>query len=179
MVETQSEIIKTLRKIYAKYDYYVRESRMKVKTDSYLITCILASVIIFVAFLLFNIFFLHIPPNNFNAYKLPLLILFVVADLSISYPYLLTSARIAKIEEALPDALKQMSDTLRAGGTYEFALREISNSNYGPLSEEMELALRGLEEGQNFEQVLKKFSDKTESTLVRRTMTIITEDIRL
>ena len=44
---------------------------------------------------------------------------------------------INAIEEALPDALKQLSDTLKAGGTYEYALREIATSEYDYLSKEM------------------------------------------
>ena len=102
----------------------------------------------------------------------------VVADLMLSYPYLLALRRINAIEDSLPDALKQLADTLKAGGTYEYGLREISESEYGPLSKEMQNVLRKMEEGENLEDSLKSFAENVDSVLVKRTIAIINDSIK-
>ncbi|MCR4369036.1 MAG: type II secretion system F family protein [archaeon] len=109
--------------------------------------------------------------------QLGLLIFFVIVDLMVGYPYLLAARRIEQIEEALPDALRQMADTLRAGGTYEYALREIATAEYGPLKKEMNEVLRKLEEGENFSNALLSISRNVDSRLVQRTMTIIVDSV--
>jgi flagellar protein FlaJ len=85
---------------------------------------------------------------------------------------------ISSIEKNFSDALKQMADTLKAGDTYESALREVSTSDYGRLSEEMGNALRRLEEGENLESALNGFADRVDSRLISRTITIILDSIR-
>jgi flagellar protein FlaJ len=71
-----------------------------------------------------------------------------------------------------------MADTLKAGDTYESALREVANSDYGRLSEEMGLALRRLEEGENLETALSGFAERVDSRTVRRTILIVLDSIR-
>ncbi|MEK6820824.1 MAG: hypothetical protein AABY11_00295, partial [archaeon] len=61
----------------------------------------------------------------------------IVIDLMIGIPYMKGKARVESIEENLPDALKQIADTLKTGSTYEYALREVAASQYGPLTDEM------------------------------------------
>lgn len=98
--------------------------------------------------------------------------------LSFGYPYLKTESMLGEVEKNFSDALKQMSDTLKAGDTYESALKEVANSNYGKLSREMEIALIRLEEGDNFETALKGLSKRIDSRLVKRTITIIIESVK-
>ena len=111
-------------------------------------------------------------------WQMGIILFLVIADLMIGYPYLKASQRIDQIEEALPDALKQIADTLRAGGTYEFAMREIASSEYGYLKKEMNNVLRKLEEGENFENALKTLSQNVDSRLVQRTVTIIIDSVK-
>src|SRR3989338_127058 len=113
-----------------------------------------------------------------NYWQIGIIMFLVVADLMIGYPYLKASQRIDEIEEALPDALKQIADTLRAGGTYEYAMREIASSEYGYLKKEMNNVLRKLEEGENFENALKTLSTNVDSRLVQRTVTIIIDSVK-
>ena len=101
----------------------------------------------------------------------------VIGDILIGWPYIKAQQRIDQIEEALPDALRQMADTLRAGGTYEYALREIALAEYGPLKKEMNEVLRKLEEGDNFETALRSLSYNVDSRLVDRTVTIIIDSV--
>src|SRR3989344_4639415 len=101
----------------------------------------------------------------------------LVGDLMIGYPYIKAEQRIEEIEEILPDALRQMADTLKSGGTYELALKEVATSDYGPLKTEMNEVLRKLEEGENFESAFRTLSYNIDSKLVQRTVTIIVDSI--
>ena len=98
--------------------------------------------------------------------------------LLLGLPYMKKESIVANIEKNFSDALKQMADTLKAGDTYESALREVANSDYGRLSEEMALSLRRLEEGENIEMALRVFSDRIDSRLIKRTIVIIIDSIK-
>ncbi len=103
---------------------------------------------------------------------------FLIIDLSLGYPMALDMQRINKIEEAFPNVLKQLADTLKAGGTYEFGLREITESDYGPITREIKLVLRRMEEGQNLDKSLQLMSENIDSRLVKRTLTIIIDALK-
>ncbi len=107
-----------------------------------------------------------------------LIVFLVILDLVLGYPYIIALRKIDAIEEALPDALKQMADVLKAGGTYEFALREVATSEYGPLTKEIELVLRKIEEGQSLENSLRDFSDNINSRLIKRSVTVIIDAVK-
>ncbi|MBI5884752.1 type II secretion system F family protein [archaeon] len=174
----ESIILKKLKAIAEKYAYYVRESGLKLSPGRWVMIALFFSLLIAFAALMVNLSLLGMRFGDLNAFKLPLILLIVALDLTLGYPYLLATQKITKIEDAFPDALKQIADTLRAGGTYEFAIREVSTAGYGPLSEEMDNVLRSLEEGQSFQQAMENFSDRIESTIVKRTITIINQAMR-
>jgi flagellar protein FlaJ len=109
---------------------------------------------------------------------LPIAITLSIGVLMLGYPYLRKEAIIDTIEKNFSDSLKQMADTLKAGDTYESALREVVDADYGRLSEEMQLALRRLEEGENLETALTGFADRIDSRLIKRTITIILDSIK-
>ena len=111
-------------------------------------------------------------------YQGGIIVFVVIIDLMIGYPYIKASQRIDEIERNLPDALKQMADTLRAGGTYEYALREIATTEYGPLKKELNEVLRKLEEGENFETAFGVLSTNVDSKIIKRTITIIIDSVR-
>ncbi len=102
----------------------------------------------------------------------------LIGDLMVGYPYMRALRRLDEIECDLPDALKQMADILKSGGTYEAALKEVAQSEYGYLTEEFQNCLRKLEEGENFETSLSSLSENIDSRLVQRTITIIIDSIR-
>ncbi len=104
--------------------------------------------------------------------------LLCILDIVIGYPLALDLKRVSLIEEAFPNVLKQLSDTLKAGGTYEFALRELSESDYGPLTEELKLVLRRIEEGENLDRSLELMKTEIDSRLVQRTLTIIIDALK-
>jgi pilus assembly protein TadC len=96
----------------------------------------------------------------------------------LGYPYIKTESIIETIERDFSDALKQMADTLRAGDTYENALREVVNAEYGKLSEEMQLALRRMEDGENLDTALTGFANRIDSIRIKRTISIILDSIK-
>ena len=101
-----------------------------------------------------------------------------VGIILLGFPYMQKEKIVDSIERDFSDALKQMADTLKAGDTYASALREIVNSDYGRLSEEMKIALRRLEEGENVETALRGFAERVDSRLIKRTIVIILDSIK-
>jgi flagellar protein FlaJ len=156
-----------------KYGKYLRQNVARIDPKIWIIGSVLVSVTI--ASLVFMLIFFKIANVSMI---FPFVTLFMALDLLIGYPYIKEMNRIEEIETALPDALKQMADTLKSGGTYEYALREISTSDYGPLTKEVDNVLRKLEEGGNFENSMKSLSENVDSRLVQRSVTILVDSIK-
>ncbi|MFH1391369.1 MAG: type II secretion system F family protein [Candidatus Diapherotrites archaeon] len=156
-----------------KYSRYLRSAEFKVDPFLWIILAGIISIVAGIA----TFFFVELILGLKQSVQFGILVFMVLVDILIGYPYLKAKGRIDQIEEALPDALRQMADTLRAGGTYEYALREIANAEYGPLKKEMNEVLRKLEEGENFENSLKSLSENVDSRLVQRTVTIIIDSV--
>jgi Flp pilus assembly protein TadB len=114
----------------------------------------------------------------FNEIIIPFVVFIVILDMMLGIPYLKGIARIEEIERSLPDALKQIADTLKSGATYESALREVAVPEMGVLGVEMQNVLRKLEEGENFETSLMALSENINSRLVKRVVTIIIDTVR-
>jgi len=98
-----------------------------------------------------------------------------VMSLVIAIPVNARNARITQIEESLPDALKHMALVLKAGGTTEAAVSEVSNAGYGPLSEELKTAFKKLREGKPFDEVFTETAKITGSVLFQRTALIVVD----
>lgn len=98
---------------------------------------------------------------------------FALMSLVVTIPINMRNARIAALNDSLPDALRHMALVLKAGGTTEVALSEASRAGYGPLSAELSVALKELREGKSFDDVLRSQSRKSGSLLFERTALII------
>lgn len=116
--------------------------------------------------------------SNITFIIISIILFLVVMAVMIGNPFLAATKRIDEIEADLPDVLKQMGDTLKAGGTYEYALREVAESEYGAIKKEVDRSLRKLEEGENFETALMSISERVNSRLVKRTIRIIVDSVR-
>ncbi len=160
------------KNIIEKYQEWMEFDKMKFNPPTWILMSIAATIA--VAIISFFVSSLIIKEANL----IPLAFGFAALVLSVGYPYLRKESIINSIEKNFSDALKQMADTLKAGDTYESALREVANSDYGRLSEEMGEALRRLEEGENLEVALGGFAAKIDSKLVKRTITIVLDSIR-
>lgn len=155
-----------------KYAYYMQQANLDVPPLLWLagslIAALAAGLLVFMGLLVLKI----------NEPLIGILAFAIVLDVMAGYPYIKGRARIEAIEESLPDALKQISDTLKTGSTYEYALREVASAQYGPLSDEMKKVLRKLEEGENFENSLLSLTRSVDSRLVGRVITIIVDTVR-
>ncbi len=98
-----------------------------------------------------------------------------VMSMVIAIPVNARNARITQIEENLPDALKHMALVLKAGGTTEAAVSEVSAAGYGPLSEELKLAFKKLREGKAFDDVFTETAKITGSLLFQRAALIVVD----
>lgn len=159
--------------IIAKYQRILDQAQMKVNPVVWIAVSLGVAIM-----LSFATSIVIIAANLPVSQLLSFVVFIVLADLFLGYPYIKMEKRISQIEEALPDALKQMADTLKAGGTYEYALREISTAQYGPLTKEMSNVLRKLEEGENLETSLRGFSKNIDSRLIKRSVEIILDSIK-
>lgn len=158
---------------FEKYEYWMKFSKMNKDIEVWLIISIVVPIIVsLVAGLLI---YLYIPMVNPITIGLALFI--SIGTLLVGLPYFKASKRIDDIESSLADALKQIADTLKAGDTFESALREISTAEYGALTEEMNNVLRKLEEGENLANSMKVLSTNVDSRLVKRAVTIIVDSI--
>lgn len=157
----------------ARYRKIMRLNNLNAPVGNWLAFAIFGSIILAIAgYFLFQFIGLD------NPEFLSIILLLCGLDLGIGYPYFLEMNRIDEIEKALPEALKQIADTLQAGGTYEFALRELQNSDLGPLNDEIEKVLRKLDEGENMENSLRTLSEENDSKLIKRSVTIIIDALK-
>jgi pilus assembly protein TadC len=101
------------------------------------------------------------------------LISVLVFDLALGYPLYRRAQRITKIERSLPDVMSHMGTTLRAGGTIESALKEVSRGNYGPITDELKTMMREISEGKTFDEAFQDFASRTESIDVMRSVNVI------
>ncbi|MBI5872445.1 type II secretion system F family protein [archaeon] len=154
------------------YARYLRDSGIKLNPLVWILLSIgVSAAATIVAFSLISML-------NFNEVIIPVIVFIVTADVMIGIPYLNGLKRIEEIERNLPDALKQIADTLKSGSTYESALREVAIPEMGALGQEMQNVLRKLEEGENFENSLMTLYDNINSRLVKRVVVIITDTVR-
>lgn len=157
-----------------KYSSYLTTAEIKVDTTLWVVLSLVVS-------LLFGAGAWYVSDQIIGieqGLQVGLVFFIVVLDLMTGFPYIMAQRRISQIEEALPDVLRQIADTLKAGGTYEYALREVASAEYGPLKRELNEVLRKLEEGQNLENSLKTLSYNVDSRLVKRTVTIIIDSVK-
>ncbi len=113
----------------------------------------------------------------------PLMILtilaFVITFSGLSYvlPYYLTQRRARELELVLPDGLRQMASTLRAGVGIDAAMDDIAKSRYGALSREFERAVVEVRRGRALEDALNALARRSSSPLYERAFHLITEGI--
>lgn len=159
-------------KLWDSYKDWIEFSRIKYKPMLWILLSIMATIAITVVVLILSMLFIE------GVTLLPLAFGIATLVLMLGYPYLKSESIIGSIEKNFSDALKQMADTLKAGDTYEAALREVAEADYGRLSEEMQLSLRRLEDGENLEAALSGFAERIDSKIVKRTITIVLDSIK-
>jgi len=99
--------------------------------------------------------------------------IFLVGILAV--PSYLTQRRAARLERELPDALRQMASTLRAGLSLDAAMEEVARSGYGTLSAEFERALAEVRRGRPMVEALWALSLRSGSPLCERAFGLLIE----
>lgn len=107
----------------------------------------------------------------------PLAAVGTFVGLSRGLPGFLVQRRAAELERVLPDALRQMSSTLRAGVGIDSALEDITKSKYGELSLEFERVITEVNRGRSLTGALLALSRRSCSPLYQRAFQLIVEGI--
>jgi pilus assembly protein TadC len=154
-----------LSKLLTRYQVFLYALKIKIPSKIWIVLIFFASI-----FLGIIGYFLDI--------KIGLLLFVNALVLGLGLPMYLYFKKIREIERYWPDSLKLIADTMKAGSSFEFALREVSTADFGPLSFEINEAIRRLEMGDSMFVALSYLALRIESKIVRRTITLIQESLR-
>ncbi len=86
--------------------------------------------------------------------------------------------RTRMIEEVLPDFLQEVSVNLRAGMSFDKALWNSVQPEFGVLEREIEIVAKKVMAGADTEEALREFSQKYNSTLLQESMDMILVGLR-
>jgi len=148
-----------------KYQIYLYSMKVKVPASYWL------AVVALFALILGGIGYLVVP-------KIGILLFVIILDLGIGIPVYLYDQHIKNIERYWPEALKLIADTMKAGSSFDYALREVCVADFGPLSFEINEVIRRIEMGDTTSKALDFLSYRVESKIVRRTLTLVQESLR-
>lgn len=105
------------------------------------------------------------------------LVMLAVLGLWLSYEFIIFK-RTQKIEEVLPDFLEEVSVNLRAGMSFDKALWNSIQPEFGILEKEIEIVAKKVMAGGDTEEALKEFSAKYNSALLQESMDMIIIGLR-
>lgn len=111
-------------------------------------------------------------------YQSLLIVSILIAGLPFVIGQYLMYKRVKEIEENLPDFLRDVAESNRAGMPLASALENATRGSYGTLSHEMKIVSSQISWGVPFEEALIKFSSRIKSKLVSQAITIIVESHR-
>lgn len=94
------------------------------------------------------------------------------------YYELIIFKRTMQIEEVLPDFLQEVSINLRAGMSFDKALWNSIEPEFGVLEKEIEIVAKKVMAGEDTEQALKEFSEKYKSILLQESLDMIIVGLR-
>jgi archaeal flagellar protein FlaJ len=154
-----------LSAILDRYQIYLYSMKIKMKSAYWISLILLIAIIFGVAF-----FFLDS--------RVGILVFAIILDLGVGYPYNKYNKNLEEIEKYWPDALRLVADTMKSGSSLDYALREASSADFGPLSKEFDEVIRRLEMGDTMAQSLDHMALRIESKIVRRTITLINECLK-
>jgi flagellar protein FlaJ len=92
-----------------------------------------------------------------------------------AFTYSRKRKRISRIEESLPNFLRDLAEMGRAGLTLPAAVHTVARGEYGALTEEIKKMDAALSWGISFETTLNKFAKRMNTPLISRTVALITQ----
>jgi archaellum biogenesis protein FlaJ (TadC family) len=168
--DLSTKISAWLNEHYSEIETYYNASGIQLPFRDFLIVVFIsAAFIAIVSIYLSEVF----PVAGDSPYVLGAVAFLAVLSLGAVIPLNMRDSRVKRVEDSLPNALKHISVILRAGGTIESAVDEVSKSNYGPLSDDLARSLIQLQRGRTFEEVLDRTARNSGSKLFMRCTRII------
>jgi len=176
------ELIEIFKYIYEQYNKYLYLAKLRkyLTPEVVLFLAIVFGIVGFVVGFPIGMFIHALAPDIIPqsvALILSVLLSIALIDIIIGGPYFIAISVREQMERYLPEALKQFSSTIKAGGTYTYAIKDIADAGYGRLSEEFDKIQKDLREGSTIQKALERFADRTTSKLIKRTMGIIIDAI--
>ncbi len=95
----------------------------------------------------------------------------------IMIPTMRADKRRAMVEDSLPDALHHMAVAVRTGLVLESVIQEVSEAEYGPLSEEFARITLEIRKGRPLKEGLLAFGRRTRSKDIQRIMRLVLEGV--
>jgi flagellar protein FlaJ len=161
-------------KFLVNLDRRLASTKVALAAEEYVSVCLLvAMVLCIVVGIVGMLFTLPLPPFLL----VPLVALVVFPALLLWLPGQLAARRAEELERALPDVLRQMASTLRAGVSIDAALEDIAKSKYGELSKEFERVVSEVKRGRTLENALLALARRAHSPLYDRAFHLIVEGI--
>lgn len=99
----------------------------------------------------------------------------IVNVMMIMLPRMQADKRKSQVEGMLPDALHHMSVSIRTGLVLESVIQEISEADYGALSDEFAQVIVEIRRGRPMRDAFLNFSIRTDSKEVRRAINLLLE----
>jgi pilus assembly protein TadC len=152
-------------KILDKYQIYLYSLKIKIPALYWILIVIIVSLFLGGIGFLINL-------------KIGILLFVIILDLGIGIPIHKYTQHIKIIEKYWPEALKLIADTMKAGSSFDYALREVASADFGPLSFEINEVIRRMEMGDTMHVALNHLSIQVNSKIIKRTVTLIQESLR-
>ena len=156
---------KDKKNIFDNYEKYLHALKIKIPAKYWITFVVLVAIILGML-------------GFFIDTKVGILLFVVIADLGIGIPIYSYDNHIKQIEKYWPEALKLVADTMKAGSSFDYALREVTVADFGPVSFEVNEVIRRIEMGDSTQDALNYLSRNVDSKTVKRTVTLIKESLK-
>lgn len=176
IIERTSRLVKRVfpKKFLLDIERKLESTNIALTAEEYIATTVLITLGICIVIALIGAF-VNLPMPVLSIVLISIPVIFSVLMLGV--PYYLTQRRVAELDRMLPDALRQMASTLRAGIGIDAAMEDIVKSKYGPLSLEFDRAVMEIRRGRSLEGALLALARRSNSLLYERAFHLIVEGI--
>jgi len=104
-----------------------------------------------------------------------LIVVFTVSVAPASFASIIHNRWKKKIENAMPEFLRDLATSIRTGVPIHAALEHASKRMYGPLTNELKILVAHMSWGMNFEEALTELSERVDLPVVKKATVLILE----
>jgi flagellar protein FlaJ len=162
------------KKFLSDIELKLESTNIALTGEEFIATALLITLGICIGIVVAGVF---LGPSPFILSMVLISIAVVFPMLMLGVPYYLTQRRVAELDRMLPDALRQMASTLRAGIGIDAAMEDIVKSKYGALSREFERAVMEIRRGRSLGSALLSLARRSGSILYDRAFRLIVEGV--